>query len=257
LFDLGGDNLREQFQEQEKNPALGLRAIRFALANESVMREQVRAILRAAANGLLKIVLPMVADLSDVRRAQAIIQDEAKNLRESGINFKEVSVGAMIEVPSAVFKANKIAQVVDFFELGTNDLVQYTLAVDRGNDEVADWFRTLHPAVLHSIDQSLKAGRQAGIPVIVCGEMASTPAYVVLLVGLGATDLSMTPSSIPRVRRAIAGIDTESARRIAEDCLNCDTADEVEGLIRDRFTQLWPELFDSTNLPARRQSQAR
>ena len=255
LFDLGGENLREQ--EQEKNPALGLRAIRFALANESVMREQVRAILRAAANGLLKIVLPMVADLSDVRRAQAIIQDEAKNLRESGINFKEVSVGAMIEVPSAVFMANKIAQVVDFFELGTNDLVQYTLAVDRGNDEVADWFRTLHPAVLHSIDQSLKAGRQAGIPVIVCGEMASTPAYVVLLVGLGATDLSMTPSSIPRVRRAIAGIDAESARRIAEDCLNCDTADEVEGLIRDRFTQLWPELFDSTNLPAPRQSQTR
>ena len=253
LFDLGGDTLREQ--EQEKNPALGLRAIRFALANESVMREQVRAILRAAANGLLKIVLPMVADLSDVRRAQAIIQDEAKNLSESGINFKEVSVGAMIEVPSAVFMANRIAQVVDFFELGTNDLVQYTLAVDRGNDEVAAWFRTLHPAVLHSIDQSLKAGRQAGIPVIVCGEMASTPAYVVLLVGLGAKDLSMTPSSIPRVRRAIAGIDAESARRIAEECLNCDTADEVEGLIRDRFTELWPELFDSTNLPAPRQSQ--
>ena len=257
LFDLGGDNLREQFQEQEKNPALGLRAIRFALANESVMREQVRAILRAAASGLLKIVLPMVADLNDVRRAQAIIQEEVKNLRESKINFKEVSVGAMIEVPSAVFMANKIAKVVDFFELGTNDLVQYTLAVDRGNDEVADWFRTLHPAVLNSIDQSLKAGRQADIPVIVCGEMASTPAYVVLLVGLGATDLSMTPSSIPRVRRAIAGIDAESARRIAEDCLNCDTADEVEGLIRERFTQLWPELFDSTNLPAPRQSQNR
>ena len=127
--------------------------------------------------------------------------------------------------------------------------------LDKGNDEVAEWFRTLHPAVLHSIDQSLKAGRQADIPVIVCGEMASTPAYVVLLVGLGATDLSMTPSAIPRVRRAIAGIDAENARRIAEDCLNCDTADEVEGLIRDRFAQLWPSLFDSTNLPVPRQSQ--
>ena len=110
---------------------------------------------------------------SDARKQS--FEEEAENLRESKINFKEVSVGAMIEVPSAVFMANKIAQVVDFFELGTNDLVQYTLAVDRGNDEVADWFRTLHPAVLHSIDQSLKAGRQAGIPVIVCGEMASTP----------------------------------------------------------------------------------
>ena len=252
LFDLGADNLREQSQEPEKNPALGLRAIRFVLAIEDVMREQVRAILRAAANGLLKIVLPMVADVSDVKRAQAIIRDEAKNLRAAGLGFGEVSVGAMIEVPSAVFMADKLARIVDFFELGTNDLVQYTLAVDRGNDEVADWFRTLHPAVLHSIDRSLQAGRQAGIPVIVCGEMASTPAYVVLLVGLGATDLSMTPSSIPRVRRAIAGIDAASARRIAEDCLNCDTADEVEALVRDRFTERWPDLFDSTNLPAPR-----
>ena len=207
LFDLGGDTLHEHFQEPERNSALGLRAIRFALANEAVMREQVRAILRAAANGLLKIVLPMVADVSDVRRAQVIIEDEAKNLREAGVSFNEVSIGAMIEVPSAVLMASRIAHIVDFFELGTNDLVQYTLAVDRGNDEVADWFRTLHPAVLLSIDQSLKAGCQAGIPVIVCGEMASTPAYVVLLIGLGATDLSMTPSAIPRVRRAIAGID--------------------------------------------------
>jgi phosphotransferase system enzyme I (PtsI) len=250
LFDLGGDNLGEQFQEAEKNPALGLRAIRFVLRNEEIMRGQVRAILRAAAKGLLKIVLPMVADVSDVRRAQAIIDDEARKLAEAGISFSKVSVGAMIEVPSAVFMADKIARIVDFFELGTNDLVQYTLAVDRGNDEVADWFRTLHPAVLHSIDQSLKAGQRAGIPVIVCGEMASTPAYVVLLVGLGATDLSMTPSSIPRVRRAIAGIDAESARRIVADCLNCDTADEVEGLVRERFSQLWPELFDSSSLPS-------
>jgi phosphotransferase system enzyme I (PtsI) len=255
LFDLGGDNLREQYQEPEKNPALGLRAIRFVLANEDVMRGQIRAILRAAANGLLKIVLPMVADVSDVKRAQAIIQDESKNLRAAGLVFSEVSVGAMIEVPSAVFMADKIARIVDFFELGTNDLVQYTLAVDRGNDEVADWFRTLHPAVLHSIDQSLKAGRKAGIPVIVCGEMASTPAYVVLLVGLGATDLSMTPSSIPRVRRAISGIDAASARSVVQDCLDCDTADEVEAMVRERFTQLWPDLFDSKDLPAPRPTQ--
>jgi phosphotransferase system enzyme I (PtsI) len=151
--------------------------------------------------------------------------------------------------------ARKIARIVDFFELGTNDLVQYTLAVDRGNDEVADWFRTLHPAVLHSIDQSLKAASEAGIPAIVCGEMASTPAYVVLLLGLGATDLSMTPAAIPRVRRVIAGVDMQSARRIAADCLNCDTADEVEGLVRDRFLNLWPDLFNSTNLPASRLAQ--
>jgi phosphotransferase system enzyme I (PtsI) len=158
----------------------------------------------------------------------------------------------MIEVPSAVLMAEKIARIVDFFELGTNDLVQYTLAVDRGNDEVAAWFRTLHPAVLHSIDQSLKAANEAGIPAIVCGEMASTPAYVVLLLGLGARDLSMTPAAIPRVRRAIAGVDMLNARRLAADCLNCDTADEVESLVRERFEKLWPNLFDSTNLPTPR-----
>jgi phosphotransferase system enzyme I (PtsI) len=136
--------------------------------------------------------------------------------------------------------------------LGTNDLVQYTLAVDRGNDEVADWFRTLHPAVLHSIDQSLKAAANAGIPAIVCGEMASTPAYAVLLVGLGATDLSMTPSSIPRVRRALAAIDSQDARNIMQDCLNCDSADEVENLVRERFAKLWPAQFPPASLPAPR-----
>lgn len=249
LFDLGGDNLRDEFQEPEKNPALGLRAIRFVLCNEGVMRAQVRAILLASTKGHLKIVLPMVADVSDVRRAQAIILEEASALRNSGCALGELSVGAMIEVPSAVFMADKIARIVDFFELGTNDLVQYTLAVDRGNDEVADWFRTLHPAVLHSIDKSLKAGQQAGIPVIVCGEMASTPAYVVLLLGLGATDLSMTPSAIPRVRRAIAGVDSREARLIVDECLNCDTADEVENLVRERFTERWPDLFPSSSLP--------
>lgn len=254
LFDLGAENQREQFQEPEKNPALGLRAIRFGLSNEAVMRTQVRAILRAANKGHLKIVLPMVVDVSDVRRAKAIIQDEYTNLAESDRASSEMSIGAMIEVPSAVFMAHNIAKLVDFFELGTNDLVQYTLAVDRGNDEVAEWFRTLHPAVLRSIDQCLKAARGAEIPVIVCGEMASTPAYSVLLVGLGATDLSMTPSSIPRVRRAIAGISSNDARVIASECLDCETADEVEGLVRERFGSLWPHLFSPENLPAPRPS---
>ena len=253
LFDLGGDGLRGTLREPEANPALGLRAIRFVLRNEDVMRAQVRAILRAATAGRLKIVLPMVADVSDVQRAQAVIEQEKANLRSAGKVIGEVSVGAMIEVPSAVFMADKIARLVDFFELGTNDLVQYTLAVDRGNDEVADWFRTLHPAVLNSIDQSLKAARRAGIQAIVCGEMASTPAYVVLLVGLGATDLSMTPSAIPRVRKTISGIDSGNARLIAEECLNCDTADEVEDLVRKRFRQHWPQVFPTSSLPAARQ----
>ena len=250
LFDLGAENVREVSHELEKNPALGLRAIRFGLLNEDIMRKQIRAILRAAKTGRLKIVLPMITDSSDVKRARAIIEEEAKALAKTGADFERVSVGAMIEVPSAVLMADSIAEVVDFFELGTNDLVQYTLAVDRGSDEVADWFRTLHPAVLRSIDTSLKAARKAGIPAIVCGEMASTPAYAVLLLGLGATELSMTPSAIPRVRATAIAIDTRDARLIAEDCLRCTTADEVENLVRERFGQLWYALFPAAALPA-------
>jgi phosphotransferase system enzyme I (PtsI) len=254
LFDLGGENVREQFYEPEKNPALGLRAIRFGLRNEDIMRTQVRAILRAATSGRLKIVLPMVTDTSDIKRARKIIKEEADGLAKAGVAFDDVSVGAMIEVPSAVVMAESIAKIVDFFELGTNDLVQYTLAVDRGSDEVADWFRTLHPAVLRSIDSSLKAARRANIPAIVCGEMASTPAYAVLLLGFGATDLSMTPSAIPRVRHTLTSIDTRDARKIAEECLNCTTADEVENLVRERFGKLWYALFPANALPAPRQT---
>jgi phosphotransferase system enzyme I (PtsI) len=249
LFDLGGENTRSHFREPEKNPALGLRAIRFGLRNEGVMRRQLRAILLAAANGKLKIVLPMITDVTDVKRVKAMIAEEIARLKNQGKPFGDVPIGAMIEVPAAVMMAEKIAACVDFFELGTNDLVQYTLAVDRSNDEVADWFRTLHPAVLAGINRSLKAAQQAGIPAIVCGEMASTPAYAVLLIGLGATDLSMTPSAMPRVRRTLAGIDSVSARSIAEECLLCESADEVEYLVHKRLGSRWPQLFPASSLP--------
>ncbi|HVF86362.1 MAG TPA: putative PEP-binding protein, partial [Pyrinomonadaceae bacterium] len=158
-------------------------------------------------------------------------------------------IGAMIEVPSAVLIADKLAREVDFFSLGTNDLVQYTLAVDRGNDEVAAWFRSLHPAVLRSIKLTLDAAREASIPAVVCGEMAATPVYAVVLIGLGARDLSMTASSIPRVRRAVASINTERARAIAEECLWCATADDVEELVRAQFGKEWPNLFPPETLP--------
>jgi phosphoenolpyruvate-protein phosphotransferase (PTS system enzyme I) len=254
LFDLGGEKFGELPAKAEKNPALGLRAIRFGFRYEAVMRTQLRAIIRAAANGKLNIVLPMVADVADVERAKQIVAEERSKLEAEGGRFGTVKVGAMIEVPSAVLTAEKIARRVDFFELGTNDLVQYTLAVDRGNDEVAEWFRSLHPAVLQSIDRTLKSARDAGIPAIVCGEMAATPAYAALLVGLGAVELSMTPFAIPRVRRTLSEIDSGAIRQIAAECLECETADEVEDLIRVRFGALWPELFPARSLPPLRQS---
>lgn len=251
LFDVGGEGGREPSDRVEKNPALGLRAIRFGLRHKEMMRAQLRAIMRAAAVAPLSIVIPMVADVSDVLRAKEVIAEEEKHLRAAGIAMSPVKVGAMIEIPSAVLTAEKIALEVDFFELGTNDLVQYTLAVDRGNDDVAAWFRTLHPAVLYGIQRSLDAARAAGIQAIVCGEMASTPAYAVLLAGLGAVDLSMTPNSISRVRAALSAIDTREAQAVALRCLDCRSADEAEEIVREEFEKRWPDLFSPRSLPAR------
>jgi len=229
LFDVGGE-VGPDMKERERNPALGLRAVRFNLRHQEIMRTQVRAILRAAATGPLSLVIPMVADVGDVRMAKRVIEEELERLKAENVSCSPVQIGAMIEVPSAVLTAEKIAGEVDFFELGTNDLVQYTLAVDRGNNKVSEWFRTLHPAVLYGIDRTVQAAKAAGIPVIVCGEMASTPAYAVLLVGLGAIDLSMTPAMIPAVRAVLSQINTNEARAVALKCLAAATADEVEEL---------------------------
>jgi phosphoenolpyruvate-protein phosphotransferase (PTS system enzyme I) len=250
LFDLGGETGYELSERPERNPALGLRAIRFGLKNEKMMRAQVRAILRAATFGQLRLVIPMVADVGDVRRAKKVIAEEQSALLSEGVEHTPVKIGAMIEIPSAVLTADRIAAEVDFFELGTNDLVQYTLAVDRGNDDVSDWFRTLHPAVLYGINRSLEIAKDAGIPALVCGEMASTPAYAVLLLGMGALDLSMTPASIPRVRTALSQVDTAEAAEVASRCLGCATADEVEEIVRVEFRQRWPEVFPPKALPA-------
>jgi phosphoenolpyruvate-protein kinase (PTS system EI component) len=192
----------------------------------------------------------MISDATDVRRARAIIEEERASLEAGGYEVGAIRIGAMIEVPSAVFVADSLAREVDFFSLGTNDLVQYLLAVDRGNDEVADWFRSLHPSVLSSIERTVRAAGAASIPAVVCGEMAATPAYAVILIGLGARDLSMTASSIPRVRRALAGIESRRADEIAAECLVCGTADEVEELVRERLGAEWPQLFPPEALPA-------
>jgi phosphotransferase system enzyme I (PtsI) len=251
LFDLGGDKLPASRLDavEERNPALGLRAIRFCLERPEVLRTQARAVLRAAARGRIDLVLPMVSDVTDVRRARALIEEESARLGREGKETGRVRVGAMIEVPSAVWVADKLAREVDFFSLGTNDLVQYTLAVDRGNDEVAGWFRSLHPAVLQSIKRVIDVARAAGIASVVCGEMAASPAYATVLLGLGARELSMASSAIPRVRRTIAGLEHAEAESIAAACLECASADEVEELVRERLGARWPNLFPPEILP--------
>ncbi|WP_352431079.1 phosphoenolpyruvate--protein phosphotransferase [Pyrinomonas sp.] len=253
LFDLGGEKLSAH--APERNPALGLRAIRFCLRHEDILRTQLRAVLRAAAHGHLDIVLPMVSDIAEARRTRAVLEEERQRLLRQGQTAGEVRLGAMIEVPSAVMMAEKLAAEVDFFSLGTNDLVQYLLAVDRSNDEVAEWFRSLHPAVLRSIYRTLEAARAAPIPAVVCGEMAATPAYALILVGLGARDLSMTASSIPRVRRVLRQIEARRARAIALESIGCATADEVEELVRVRLSTEWPHLFPPDALPPPKNAQ--
>ena len=253
LFDLGGEKMSLPGIESERNPALGLRAIRLGLRHEELIRTQARAILRAATRGRLSIVLPMISDAQEARQAKRIIDEERARLVAEGVEAGEVKVGAMIEVPSAVLTADRLAREVDFFSLGTNDLVQYLLAVDRSNDQVAGWFRSLHPAVLLSIQRTLDAARAAEIPVTICGEMGATPAYAVILVGLGAREFSMTASSIPRLRRALAGIEVARARQIAEECLSGESADEVEEIVRAQLGSAWPQLFPPETLPPPKQ----
>jgi phosphotransferase system enzyme I (PtsI) len=251
LFDLGGDKMGGPY-EMERNPALGLRAIRFGLRHEEFLRTQARALLRAAVHGHLDIVLPMISDISDVRRARAIIEEERARLLGEGQSTGAVKIGAMIEVPSAVLTADRLAREVDFFSLGTNDLVQYLLAVDRGNEDAADWFRSLHPAVLQSIKRTLDAAREAGIPAVICGEMAAKPTYATIMLGLGAVDFSMTASSIPRVRRTLAAVEVAEVAGIAAACIECVTADDVEEFVREELGTRWPHLFKSKDLPPRK-----
>lgn len=255
FFDLGGDKVglggaSLTDTEHERNPALGLRAIRLILRYEQVLRTQARACLRAAAHGHLKVVLPMVSDITDVRRARRVVEEEFENLKRENVPCGALEIGAMIEVPAAVMVAESIAREVSFFSLGTNDLVQYMLAVDRGSETVAEWFRTLHPAVLRAIKQTLTAATKAGIGATVCGEMAATPVYAFILIGLGARELSMTAGSIPRVRRLVREIDVAHATQLSDACLACDSAEAVEELIRARLGTELPHLFPPETLPA-------
>lgn len=249
-FDLTIEHSAEETAEKEPNPALGLRGIRLGLSHKKQFRTQLRALLRASAENKIDILLPMISDVSEILQTKAVLEKEKLNLKKQKIKFGNPRVGAMIEVPATIFIIEEIAAAVDFLNLGTNDLVQYLLAVDRDNESVAEWFRTLHPAVLRSIKKVIAAANAGKIPLVICGEMAGSPIYAAILIGLGADELSMNPNSISRVRKTIAAIAFEEAEEIAEELLKCPTAEAVERLAQNLSIKKWSHLFPADVLSA-------
>jgi len=228
-LDLGGDKLSYVLNTMpEMNPFMGWRAIRLSLAHRGLFRAQLRAILRASAHGNVKVMFPMISSLEELREAKAVLQEARNELKSVGVDFDpDCPVGAMIEVPSAALVADELAEEVDFFSIGTNDLVQYTLAVDRGNEKVAYLFDPLHPAVLRLIRMVVEAGHRHNIPVTLCGEMAADPCAGVLLLGMGVDGFSTSPMKLPEVKRLIRSFSLSDAQAIAETALSKKTRQEV------------------------------
>lgn len=234
-FDLGGDKFPAAFQAPpEANPFLGWRSIRVCLDHPEVFRTQLRAVLRAAVDRDLQLMLPLITRVEEVVQAKELLAEEAEALRKAGIRAAPgVPVGVMVETPAAVIVADRLAEVSAFFSVGTNDLTQYTLAVDRGNARLADRFTPHHPAVVRQLHSILQVGREAGIPVSVCGEMASEPLAAVLLVGLGYTQLSVAPPALPLVKWVIRTVPEAAARRAAAQALEAARSAEVLEALRD------------------------
>jgi phosphotransferase system enzyme I (PtsI) len=229
-FDLGGDKLAGGAVDtgDELNPFLGWRAIRFCLENQDIFKTQLRAILRASTVGNVKLMFPMISGLDELRRAIAVLEECKQQLRGSKIEMAErVEVGAMVEIPSAAICASSLAREVDFFSIGTNDLIQYALAVDRVNEKVAYLYEPTHPAILRLLKMIADAAHANNIWVGVCGEMAGDVALVPLLLGLGMDELSTAATLVPRVKRAVQSLTIPECRELVEETLKLNTASEI------------------------------
>jgi phosphotransferase system enzyme I (PtsI) len=242
-FDIGGDKFASSFQlPAEMNPALGLRAVRLALSRPDVFLTQLRAMLRASVHGDLRIMVPMVASVQELREVRRLLGRAMNEVDAAGHGrAKHIPLGMMIEVPSAVVMADVLAREAEFFSIGTNDLIQYTLAIDRGNRSLAPLASPFHPAILRMIRQVARAASMHGVPVALCGAMASDPLAAVLLVGLGLRELSMEAAAIPEIKEALRRVTTTDCERAAEAALALDTAEAVEELVAGTFA---PGLFD-------------
>jgi phosphotransferase system enzyme I (PtsI) len=236
-YDLGGRKLaREMMATEEENPVLGLRGIRLTLSRPDIFRSQIRALFRAGLYGDLWIMLPLVSTLEEVRRFRSFAAEVMGEMEKEGVPFRhDVRLGVMIEVPAAALIADVLAREVDFFSIGTNDLCQYALAVDRNNEHVADLYQPLHPAILRMLRFVIDSARAGGIEVSLCGEMAADPRYALLLVGLGLRRLSMSPRRIPEIKTWIREMNAADLAALAESCLAFGTAGEVQRHLESYF----------------------
>jgi len=236
-LDLGGDKLFAGSEYADHlNPALGLRAIRFCLVEKEIFKTQLRAMLRASVYGNLRMLLPMISGVDELRAAKALIDSVNSDLKKEKIPVSpKIDLGIMIEIPSAVMSAEALAEEVDFFSIGTNDLIQYTLAVDRTNDHVAYLYNLLDPAVIAMLIKTVEAAKKGGIDVTVCGESAGDPLYILLFLGLGMDGLSMNPISIPRVKKMLREVTLAEAKELIRKILELKTASETEKLVKNEM----------------------
>ena len=244
-LDIGGDKFLSPMEvADEINPAMGLRAIRLCLKRPDMFRTQLRGILRASAYGKLKVMFPMISGIDELRRAKAIFEETKEELRRENKPFDpDIEVGVMIEVPSAAFIADLLAKEADFFSIGTNDLLQYSLAIDRVNEHVAYLYEPFHPAVLRIIKNVVDCAKQRGISVSVCGEMAGEPEHALMFIGMGLEQLSMNAFSLLRVKRLVRSVRYEDAKDIVTTALTFSTAREVENYVSSKAIELYREEF--------------
>jgi phosphoenolpyruvate-protein phosphotransferase (PTS system enzyme I) len=246
-LDLGGDKFLAHMQmPTELNPFLGWRAIRISLQEQDIFRAQLRAILRASTEGNLKIMYPMISGLDELKQANALLEEYKAELRQENIPFDEhLEVGAMIETPSAVMVADALAKHVKFFSIGTNDLIQYSLAVDRMNEKIAHLYEPTHPAIVRLIKITADAAHKHNVRVCVCGEMAGDPVLAPLLLGLGVDELSSAPSLVPPLKFLIRRLKLTEARELAAFALDCESAAEILARCQELARQIAPDLFDN------------
>jgi phosphotransferase system enzyme I (PtsI) len=249
-LDVGGDKFVPEFNlSDEMNPAMGLRAIRFSLKEVNLFRVQLRAILRASAFGPLRIMFPMISGVGEVRACKQFLERERQELLSEGIDCGDnVEIGIMIETPSAVLIADLLAKEVDFFSVGTNDLIQYCLAIDRGNEHVAYLYEPMHPAVLQALLRVCRAAENAGIAIGMCGEMAGEDMYSLVLIALGFRELSMNASNISRVKRIMRQVEIVEVKQILDRLLSLPTADEVVAVLEQEMRDRYPEIFTEAHI---------